>query len=101
MSAYVLSEVTTRDATAVDRYRELAAASIACHGGRYLARGTVAEVAEGRWPEEARLVLVEFPDLGAVHDWYASPEYRPALEVRDAALERRLLFFDGAARGAG
>jgi uncharacterized protein (DUF1330 family) len=96
MSAFVLSEVTPRDGDAVARYRDLAAASIAAHGGRYLARAAVPEAAEGSWPEAARLVLVEFPDLAAVRDWYASPEYRPALDVRDAALERRLLFFDGA-----
>lgn len=47
MSAYVISEVETLDQFQGQRYRELAAASIACHGGRYVVRGAQPEVPEG------------------------------------------------------
>jgi Domain of unknown function (DUF1330) len=39
MAAYVISEVEMLDETQGRRYRELAAGSIARHGGRYLVRG--------------------------------------------------------------
>ncbi|MFF7654779.1 DUF1330 domain-containing protein [Streptomyces sp. NPDC007983] len=39
MPAYVISEVEVVDEPRADTYRELAAASIARYGGRYLARG--------------------------------------------------------------
>jgi uncharacterized protein (DUF1330 family) len=29
------------------------------------------------------IVLVEFPNADAVKAWYASPEYRQALKIRD------------------
>lgn len=92
MPAYVFSEVAPRQGPAFQRYRELASASIASHGGRYLVRGVLPEAAEGEWRSDARAVLVEFPDEQSLLAWYRSPEYRPALAIRDEALERRLLF---------
>src|SRR6185503_648005 len=53
MAAYVISEVEMLDETQGRRYRELAAGSIARHGGRYLVRGADPVVAEGTWPRLA------------------------------------------------
>jgi uncharacterized protein (DUF1330 family) len=94
MPAYVISDVTLRDAAAVEIYRARAAASIAQHGGRYLARGGEIEVLEGDWKPRA-LILVEFPDAERARAWYRSPEYALALDVRDAALGRNLILVDG------
>jgi len=95
MSAYVISEVETRDAAAMQSYRTLAAASIAQYGGRYLVRGGAAEVVEGGPPPKT-LIIVEFPSMVRLREWYASPEYAEALKVRATALERRLIFVEGA-----
>ncbi|MBO0805416.1 MAG: DUF1330 domain-containing protein [Nocardiopsaceae bacterium] len=95
MPAYVVSEVRVLDEQAGDAYRKAAAASIARYGGRYLARGARPEAAEGDWPDERRIVIVEFPSMARVRQWYASPEYARALEIRRDALERRLLFIEG------
>jgi len=76
-------------------YRRLAAASIAKHGGRYLARGVAPEVPEGDWPPAERVVVVEFPSMERLRAWYASADYAEALAVRRTALRRRLLFVPG------
>jgi len=94
MAAYVISDVTARDAAAWQAYRTRAAASIAQHGGRYLARGGTIEVLEGAWTPSA-IVVVEFPDMAAARAWYASAEYTAALELRDQALVRDLILVDG------
>jgi len=94
VSAFVISEVQIIDEEAAAQYRELAAASIRAYGGRYLARGSEAHVAEGE-PTSHRLVLCEFPSLARIREWYASPAYAKALEYRDSALIRRLVFIDG------
>ena len=96
MAAYVISEVEMLDETQGRRYRELAASSIARHGGRYLVRGAVPVVAEGDWPANRRIVVVEFPSMERLRAWYASADYAEALAVRQTALDRRLLFVDGA-----
>jgi uncharacterized protein (DUF1330 family) len=96
MAAYVISEVETRDEQAMAAYRALAAPSIARYGGRYLVRGGAAEVVEGGPPEKT-LVIVEFPSMARLRQWYASAEYSEALKHRRAALERRLMFVEGVA----
>jgi len=101
MAAYVISEVELLDETQGRRYRELAAASIARHGGRYLARGAAPVVAEGDWPANCRLVIVEFPTMERLQAWYTSADYAEALAVRQTALDRRLLFVDGAHTAPG
>ncbi|HEY0537129.1 MAG TPA: DUF1330 domain-containing protein [Actinoallomurus sp.] len=95
MAAYVISEVEVLDEQRVDTYRELAAASIAQYGGRYLARGRRPDAVEGAWPTERRMVIVEFPSIPEARQWYASPEYAQALRLRKDVLDRRLLFIDG------
>ena len=95
MAAYVISEVEIMDAQAASEYRRLAAASIAKYGGRYLARLAEAHVVEGD-PTTRRIVIVEFPSMERIREWYSSEEYAAALRFRDVALSRRLLFVDGA-----
>jgi len=94
MSAYVISEVEILNEAAADQYRRIAAESIAAYGGRYLVRAAEAEVVEGE-AAPRRFVVVEFPSLQKIHEWYASPEYAEALKYRNAALDRRLLFVEG------
>ncbi|MGM4982959.1 MULTISPECIES: DUF1330 domain-containing protein [Rhizobium] len=94
MSAYIISDVTAKDADAFQIYRTRAAASIACYGGRYLVRGGPIEQLEGNWAPRA-IIVVEFPDIERARTWYRSPEYAFALEVRDRALSRNLILLDG------
>ena len=94
MSAFLISDVTVRDADAFQLYRTRAAASIAKHGGRYLVRGGAIEPLEGGWSPRA-VVIVEFPTLEQARAWYGSADYALALQVRDAALERNLILVDG------
>lgn len=94
MPAYVISEVTVLDQERIDTYRELAAASIQQYQGRYLVRGQLPDTVEGSWPPDQRIMIVEFPSMEKARQWYASPEYARALEIRATALDRRLLFVD-------
>jgi uncharacterized protein (DUF1330 family) len=96
MAAYVISEVEMRDPVGWETYRSMAAKTIAQYGGRYLVRGGAAEVAEGGPPPKT-LIVVEFPSMARLREWYASPEYGEALKVRWNALERRLIFVEGVA----
>jgi uncharacterized protein (DUF1330 family) len=96
MPAYVISEVEVRDATGFEAYRTIAAKTIAHYGGRYLVRGGAASAAEGGPPPKT-LIVVEFPSMGRLREWYVSPEYAEALKVRQTAFERRLIFVEGVA----
>ncbi|GLZ14119.1 hypothetical protein Acsp04_43540 [Actinomadura sp. NBRC 104425] len=95
MTAYVISEVEVLDEQLADRYRAIAEDSIEHHGGRYIVRGAAPDAVEGAWPDQRRLVIVEFPDMETARRWYSSREYGEALKVRGQALDRRLLFVEG------
>jgi len=95
MPAYSVTEVEVIDSEAYGKYRELARAAIAKYGGRFLVRGRTPIVAEGEWPAQRRLVVIEFPSLAQLKRWYDSPEYAPARALATTALRRRLLFAEG------
>jgi len=98
MPAYVISEVEMRDAADFETYRAIAAKTIAKYGGRYLVRGGAASTVEGGPPPQT-IIVVEFPTMERLREWYASPEYAEALKVRQTALDRRLIFVEGGIPG--
>ncbi|KGI78255.1 DUF1330 domain-containing protein [Oleiagrimonas soli] len=60
-------------------YLEQVEATVAPHGGKWLAQGAV-DVIEGAWP--GSVVLMEFPSREAAMAWYHSPEYQAILPLR-------------------
>ena len=95
--AYTITEVEVVDADGYQRYRKLAQAAVAQHGGRFLVRGAKPIVAEGDFPPRQSVVVIEFPSMDLLKAWYDSPQYRVAREVARTALRRRLLFLEGVA----
>ena len=59
-------------------------------------RGGAASTVEGGPPPKT-IIVVEFPTMEHLREWYASPEYAEALKLRQIALDRRLIFVEGVA----
>jgi uncharacterized protein (DUF1330 family) len=95
MTAYVIAESPHLDTPEVRAYRKLAQASIIQYGGRYLVRGALPEAFEGDWPDDHRVVVIEFPSLEQAKNWYTSAEYAQARATRSDISGRRMLFVDG------
>ncbi|MEA2615697.1 MAG: hypothetical protein QOE72_1480 [Chloroflexota bacterium] len=99
MTVYMISQVEVLDAEAWQRYREIAAPAIARHGGEYVVRGATPEVVEGDWappnPERQQIIVVAFPTMEALHGWYRSADYAPALAIRRTAVRRRMVVVRG------
>jgi uncharacterized protein (DUF1330 family) len=94
MAAYVIADTEILDPVLGQRYRDLAQKSIIQYGGRYIVRGGAVDPIEGNWQPKL-FVIVEFPSMAQAHRWYESPEYAAALELRQTALRRRLIFVEG------
>jgi uncharacterized protein (DUF1330 family) len=94
MNAYIVSDVTVKDAAAFEVYRTRAAPSIKQYGGRYLVRRGNVEALEGNWTPR-NLVIIEFPSIERAKQWYRSPEYALALQVHDKALTRNMILVEG------
>jgi uncharacterized protein (DUF1330 family) len=94
MPAYVIIDIKVRDAETYERYKQLASAALASHGGRYLVRGGATETLEGGW-NPSRLVVLEFPTAQSARAWWASPEYAAAKALRQACADTEMLLVEG------
>lgn len=94
MPAYVIANVEVTDPSGYEDYRSKVPVTVAAYGGRYLARAGATEVLEGDWTAH-RLVILEFPTMARLREWYLSAEYRPLLEVRKRTARSRVIIIEG------
>ena len=95
MAAYIIANVEITDAAAYDEYRKGVPATLARHGGRFLARGGAVTRLEGN-AEWNRVVILEFADVAAARAWYESPDYQPLAKLRQRASRSNLIIVEGA-----
>jgi uncharacterized protein (DUF1330 family) len=94
MAAYLIAEHKIADPARFEEYRRQVAPMIERFGGRYLTRGGSHEILDGDW-HPTRVVVIEFPDMGALKAWFASPEYQPLIALRQEAGTDVLIAVDG------
>jgi uncharacterized protein (DUF1330 family) len=94
MAAYALVEIEVIDPEAYARYRDMAPAVVAAFGGKYLTRGGATETVEGTW-QPKRLVILEFPSMTRLHEFYDSPEYAEAKALRIRSTNSTMVFCEG------
>ena len=95
MSAYCVVDILEiLDPAKMDAYRRQVAATVGHYGGRYVVRGGPCEVKEGGW-RPVFPVILEFPSMERLRNWYDSAEYAPLLALRLAAARCDLVFMDG------
>jgi uncharacterized protein (DUF1330 family) len=82
MPAYYIAEHIITDAAKFEEYRVKVGPMIANHGGRYLTKGGSHRFPEGGHWKPERVVIIEFPDMAALHAWYDSAEYQPLMALR-------------------
>ena len=94
MAAYIIVNVTINDPTRYDEYKQLAGPTVEAYGGRYIVRGGETATLEGEW-QPGRVVVLEFPSSERAKEWWGSPEYAPAKEIRQAIATTDMIVVDG------
>lgn len=94
MPAYVVVEIEVTDPETYEEYKQKAPPSIAHYGGRYIIRGGKAEVLEGSWSPK-RFVMLEFASVQHAKDWWNSPEYAEAKELRQRSSRTDMFVVEG------
>jgi uncharacterized protein (DUF1330 family) len=94
MPAYVIANIHVTDPKRYEEYKRRAQATIAAHGGRYLARGGKFEVLEGHWAPH-RLVILEFESYERALEWYESEEYGSAKDLRSHISTGEIVVVEG------
>lgn len=94
MPAYVIAHIDVKDPVRYEDYKKMSPVSIQKYGGRFIARGGKTEVLEGAW-QPKRLVLLEFPSVERAREWWASDDYRPARDLRQATSTGDMIVVEG------
>lgn len=95
MPAYLIADETITDSAKFDEYKLRVLPLIEKFGGRFLSRGGALEVLEsGKGWSPGRMVIIEFPSMAALKDWYDSPEYAPVRDIRLSAATSVLVALD-------
>ncbi len=94
MATYVILRIMVHDVEKLKAYQKIAPSVIEKYEGTILARGGEVTSLEG--PEEKRrIVMVEFPTMEKAKNFYRSPEYLEAIELRKGAAEFEAIAFNG------
>ena len=94
MPVFLISEIEIHDPVGYEEYRKLVPPSLAKYGGKFIVRGGNTEVLEGSWSPQ-RLVVCEFESMQKAREWYHSPEYAPAMKVRQRTSKADIILVEG------
>ncbi len=93
MAAFLIALSKVKDPNKLKEYAAAAGPTFAPFGGAPVARGQVKQLLVGQLDAELS-VVVRFPDVKAVTDWYHSKAYQALLPVRDAAIDATFLVIE-------
>lgn len=90
MPAYMIARIKVTDPEQYKKYMAVTPGVIEKFGGKFVVRGGETVTLEGE-EETRRIAIVEFPALENIRDFYASPDYREAMKLREGAAELDIL----------
>lgn len=94
VAAYVITDLEVFDIARYLSYQGALKPLLERAGARYLARGGDFRVYDGDY-EPRRLVVLEFPSLDAVDDFYESEAYQRLETQRTACSSARIIAVEG------
>src|SRR5690242_14859975 len=94
MPAYYIGEHRISDVALFDDYLAKVVPMIERYGGRYLTKAGSHEILEGDWRPN-RVVIIEFPDIASIKNWYRAPEYQPLIALRRIAATDVMIMLEG------
>ncbi|MEM6384163.1 MAG: DUF1330 domain-containing protein [Pseudomonadota bacterium] len=95
MSAYLVANITVKDAKKMEAYAAAAGPTLEAHGAEFIMSGNLADNLSGKWPVEG-VALVRFESIDAARTWYNSPEYTALRDLRASAADMDIALFNAA-----
>lgn len=95
MPAYMIIHAKIHDREKfVSGYAPAASKLVDQHGGKYVLRAPSADVLEGTLPENASVVISEWPDKAAALGFFESAEYKEVKQLRNGVADVQVLLVD-------
>lgn len=95
MPAFMVAMVTPKNPEKLKEYSELAAPTVAKHGGEPIVKGKVAGLLTGEGIDAKMVVTFKFPDIEAIDQWYNSEEYQAIIPLRDEGADMVFIKLEG------
>ncbi|MFK7801996.1 MAG: DUF1330 domain-containing protein [Anaerolineae bacterium] len=96
MSAFLICDVTVKDREKLGEYLKLSEHTLAPFGGKFHVQAGALEIIEGGWNPKV-IIIAEFPSMEKAREWYKSPDYAKALNVKPQAMDRNMILVEGLA----
>jgi uncharacterized protein (DUF1330 family) len=91
--AYVVGQVTVKDAGKWDEYRARVPQTLSPWGAELVFRGKQAAAFAGENPHPD-IVVIRFPDVTAANNWFTSPAYQSLVPLRQQAADVLLTAYE-------
>ena len=86
MSAYLVGHISVKNDKLWQKYVAGVQESLSAYESKIVFRGQLVSVLAGEH-EYDLVVVIEFPDLPTLNDWYYSPKYQSLIPLRDKAAD--------------
>ena len=94
MPSYLVVDIEWHDVEKRKEYTQRIKSVLEKYGGtEVLVGGSEPQVLEGDWKPH-RVVILEFPAMAALRDWYGSEEYAPLLRLREQGAKTNMIAVD-------
>ncbi len=92
-AAYVVGQITVKDAAKWDAYRAQVPATLAPWNAELVFRGQQVAALAGECPHRD-IVVIRFPSVAAANGWFSSDAYQALIPLRQQAAEVVLLSYE-------
>lgn len=93
MTAYAIGQITIKEPVKWQEYRSQLPETLTSWGGELVLRGTRAKALAGH-QRHTDTVVIRFPDLESVVNWYDSPAYQALIPLREEAADVDLISYE-------
>ena len=94
MAAYLIADVEVTDLAAMGEYMELEGESLAPFQSKKIVCCGKVELLEGDWKPK-NLAVLEFESMEQAQQWYKSPAYSKAKDIRLRAASANVILVEG------
>ena len=95
MPAYMFVSSKINDPVRFAEYRKEMQVFVALYGGKYLARGEILEVLEGKFDTDYNVLIAEYPSVDTIKNMWNSNEYKEIKKLREGAGDVNVFIIDG------
>lgn len=94
MSALMIARIIVKDPDKLQEYLTKTQAVAAPFGAELVHRGKVDRALTGESADHELAVIVKFPSLAKLDEWYGSDAYQPLKTIRDAGADMRITSYE-------